>query len=94
MNHGRVIARGAPGALVAEHAGHTVREYYGAPPRLVEVETAARAAGLATRRTGPSVSILRAEQMPEALTRSLGDGVRRRANLEDVFVSLTGEVIE
>jgi lipooligosaccharide transport system ATP-binding protein len=94
MSHGRVIARGAPEALVSEHAGRTVREYYGPPPRLIEVEAAARDAGMSTRRTGPSVSVLRAERMPASLGDSLGDAVTRRANLEDVFVSLTGEVIE
>ena len=94
MSHGSVIARGAPGQLVAAHAGETVREYYGPPARLVEVETAAHAGGMVTRRTGPSVSVLRSEAMPESLVRGLGDGVARRANLEDVFVALTGEVIE
>ena len=94
MSHGRVIARGAPGDLVELHAGRTVREYYGPPSRLVEVEAAARGAGMPTRRTGPSVSVLRAEQLPSSLGDTLGEGVTRRANLEDVFVSLTGEVIE
>ena len=94
MDHGRVIARGAPPELVRRHAGDTVREYYGPPPRLLEIEGSARAAGMATRRTGPSVSVLRAEEMPASLTGRLGDGVTRRANLEDVFVALTGEVIE
>jgi lipooligosaccharide transport system ATP-binding protein len=94
MSHGRIIARGAPGDLVELHAGRTVREYYGPPPRLVEVEAAAHGAGMSTRRTGPSVSVLRAEQMTSALDDALGEGVTRRANLEDVFVSLTGEVIE
>jgi lipooligosaccharide transport system ATP-binding protein len=94
MSHGRVIARGAPGDLVELHAGRTVREFYGPPPRLLEVEAAARGAGMPTRRTGPSVSVLRAEQMPASLEDTLGEGVTRRATLEDVFVALTGEVIE
>jgi lipooligosaccharide transport system ATP-binding protein len=46
-----------------------------------------------TRRTGPSVSVLRAEEMPPSLADELGDGIRRAANLEDVFVALTGEVV-
>ena len=44
--------------LVLEHAGHEVLEVYGPPKRLAEVETEAGAAGLRTRRTGTSVSIL------------------------------------
>jgi lipooligosaccharide transport system ATP-binding protein len=38
--------------------------------------------------------VLRAEEMPDSLSDTLGEGATRRANLEDVFVSLTGEVIE
>ncbi|TMQ91022.1 ABC transporter ATP-binding protein [Actinomadura soli] len=95
MSHGRVIARGSPSALVAEHAGDRVVEHYGPPDRLTEVERLARGAGLPTRRTGPSVSVLKAETIPPSLEDELGpDGVRRAANLEDVFVVLTGERVE
>jgi len=38
--------------------------------------------------------VLRAEAMPLDLVDSLGDGNRRAANLEDVFVLLTGEKLE
>ncbi|WP_433467263.1 ABC transporter ATP-binding protein [Spirillospora sp. CA-128828] len=95
MSHGRVIARGSPAELVAEHAGERVVEHYGPPGRLSEVERLARAAGLPTRRTGPSVSVLKAETIPPSLEDELGpDGVRRASNLEDVFVVLTGERVE
>ena len=57
-----------------------------APARLLEVEADARAAGLATRRTGTSVAVLR-------VNGNAPDGERRPANLEDVFVLLTGEEI-
>ncbi len=93
MSHGRVIARGAPAALLTEHAGKSAMEYYGPPDRLTEVERLAVAAGMATRRTGPSVSVLRAEEIPPSLADALGPGVERPANLEDVFVVLTGEVV-
>ncbi|MGH3239941.1 MAG: ABC transporter ATP-binding protein [Spirillospora sp.] len=95
MSHGRVIARGSPSALVAEYAGDRVVEHYGPPDRLSEVERLARASGLPTRRTGPSVSVLKAETIPPSLEDELGpDGVRRAASLEDVFVILTGERVE
>jgi len=94
MSHGRVIARGSPRALLAEHAGSTAAEYQGGPEHVAEVQAAARAAGLPTRRTGPSVSVLRAEQMPASVTDAVGEGARRAANLEDVFVLLTGEDLE
>jgi lipooligosaccharide transport system ATP-binding protein len=89
MSHGKCVASGKPFELVAEHAGREAVEVYGAPPKLAEVEVEARAAGFRTRRTGTSVSVLGIEgadgRAPE--------GERRPANLEDVFVLLTGEEI-
>src|SRR5205085_6667504 len=57
MSHGSAVAAGPPAQLVAEHAGREVVEVYGAPPRLAEVEAAALASGLRTRRTGTSISV-------------------------------------
>ncbi|MBX6767861.1 MAG: ABC transporter ATP-binding protein, partial [Actinomadura rubrobrunea] len=95
MSRGRVVARGAPAALIAEHAGERVVEHSGPPDRLAEIERLAHAAGLPTRRTGPSVSVLKAETMPPSLADALGpDGAYRAATLEDVFVVLTGEKAE
>jgi lipooligosaccharide transport system ATP-binding protein len=93
MHAGRVIARGTPAALVAEHVGARVLEVYGSPPRLLEVEQVAREAGLPTRRTGPAVAVLRAESA-DAVAARLPEAVARPANLEDVFVLLTGEKVE
>ena len=89
MSHGQAVATGAPADLVLEHAGREVLEVYGPPPRLAEVEEEASAAGLRTRRTGTSVSILNVDGHD-----AFPDGMRRVANLEDVFVLLTGEEIE
>ncbi|WP_344950699.1 ABC transporter ATP-binding protein [Sphaerisporangium flaviroseum] len=95
MSHGKVVARGTPADLIAEHAGTHVDEHYGPPERLSEVEELAKNAGLPTRRTGPSVSVLAAERQPESLRQELGPAnVRRAASLEDVFVVLTGESVE
>ena len=58
MSHGKAVAAGPPAELVLEHAGREVLEVYGPPARLAEVEAEAGAAGLRTRRTGTSVSIL------------------------------------
>jgi lipooligosaccharide transport system ATP-binding protein len=90
MSHGSAVAAGPPGELVAAHAGKEAVEVYGPPPRLAEVEAEARAAGLRTRRTGTSVSVLGVE----AADGRAPEGVRRPANLEDVFVLLTGEEID
>jgi lipooligosaccharide transport system ATP-binding protein len=89
MSHGSAVATGAPSQLVLEHAGHEVIEVYGPPARLAEVESEAGAAGLRTRRTGTSVSILGVD----GSNGFAGQGERRPANLEDVFVLLTGEEI-
>jgi lipooligosaccharide transport system ATP-binding protein len=89
MSHGKSVAAGPPGELVTEHAGSEVLEVYGPPARLAEVEAEAAAGGLRTRRTGTSVSILGFEGRNGFNV----DGERRPANLEDVFVLLTGEEI-
>ena len=87
MSHGSAVAAGAPAQLIAEHAGRDAVEVYGPPARLAEVEASAQAKGLKTRRTGTSVAILGVDgDAPE--------GERRPANLEDVFVLLTGEEID
>jgi lipooligosaccharide transport system ATP-binding protein len=89
MSHGSAVAAGPPSKLVAEHVGREAVEVYGPPAKLAEVETSARAAGLRTRRTGTSVSVLGIEGADGRAP----DGERRPANLEDVFVLLTGEEI-
>jgi lipooligosaccharide transport system ATP-binding protein len=88
MSHGKAVASGPPAELVMEHAGHEVLEIYGPPTRLAEVEAEAITAGLRTRRTGTSVSVLGVDG--DAFS---SEGERRPANLEDVFVLLTGEEI-
>jgi lipooligosaccharide transport system ATP-binding protein len=89
MAAGTAVAVGRPTELVHEHAGREALEVYGPPARLREVEADAAGRGWPTRRTGTSVTILRAE----ALDGHAPDGERRPANLEDVFVLLTGEEV-
>ena len=89
LSHGKVAAVGAPADLVAKHAGREVVEVYGPPARLAEAEQDAAAAGFRTRRTGTSVAVLGAGSANGAMP----EGERRPANLEDVFVLLTGEEI-
>jgi lipooligosaccharide transport system ATP-binding protein len=89
MSHGKAVATGRPADLVAEHAGREAIEVYGPPDRLIEVEGVAAEAGFRTRRTGTSVAVLRLD----GANGEAPDGERRAANLEDVFVLLTGEEI-
>jgi lipooligosaccharide transport system ATP-binding protein len=89
MSHGSAVAAGPPAELVRKHAGNEALEVYGPPARLAEVESEAGAAGLATRRTGTSISVLGVDANGDHSF----EGERRPANLEDVFVLLTGEEI-
>jgi lipooligosaccharide transport system ATP-binding protein len=89
MSHGRAIATGPPAALVTQHAGDEVLEVYGPPARLAAVEQEAAAEGLPTRRTGTSIALMGVEKR----NGDLPEGIRRAANLEDVFVLLTGEEV-
>jgi len=90
MSHGKAVATGSPRDLITEHTGPEAVEVYGSPDELAEAERAAQAAGLSTRRTGTSVAVL---ALDRATNGNVPDGVRRTANLEDVFVLLTGEEI-
>jgi lipooligosaccharide transport system ATP-binding protein len=90
MSEGRAVVTGRPTDLVAAHAGREVLEVYGPPDRLAEVERTALGGGLRTRRTGTSVAVVGIE----SANGFEHEGARRPANLEDVFVLLTGEDIE
>ena len=90
MSHGRAVAVGDPDGLVAEHAGERALEWWAAPDALRAVERAAKDAGIPTRRGGTSISLFG----PDRGTLDTPGGVERDANLEDVFVLLTGEEIE
>jgi len=90
VSHGQAVAVGTPVALIEEHAGREAVEVFGPPTELAEVEERMAAAGLSTRRTGTSVAVLKLDRANGAAP----DGERRAANLEDVFVLLTGEEIE
>jgi lipooligosaccharide transport system ATP-binding protein len=90
MSQGRFVAEGRPADLIADHAGREVIEVFGSPARLAEVSQLAAERGWRTRRSGPAVVLLRAEQ----LDGEAPEGVRRLATLEDAFVALTGEEIE
>jgi lipooligosaccharide transport system ATP-binding protein len=90
MSHGRVIAQGSPSELVLAHAGREVLEVYGSPQELAAVDELATANDWQHRRSGPAIAIMCAD----SLDGELPAGVTRPANLEDAFVTLTGELIE
>jgi lipooligosaccharide transport system ATP-binding protein len=92
MTKGKIIARGKPADLIAEHAGRETAEIYGPPERLAEARRTAEAQGLRVRPAGPAVAVVGSERAVDGAVPD--DAVRRAASLEDVFVLLTGEEAE
>ena len=92
MHHGRIISRGRPADLIAEHAGRQTAEIYAPPDRLAELRAEAEGAGLRVRPAGPAIAIVGSERADNGLVPE--DAVLRAATLEDVFVLLTGEEAE
>jgi lipooligosaccharide transport system ATP-binding protein len=90
MSEGKVVAEGTPVELIQTYAGHDAVDVWRPPPELAALEDEARAAGIATRRSGPALTYLRTETADGRIP----DGRRRAATLEDVFVLLTGEYVE
>lgn len=89
MSHGKAIAEGRPAELIKKYAGTEAIEVYGPPSKLKEIEKDARKRKWKTRRTGTSVTIIG----DKGGTKYEKQGVKRKTNLEDVFVLLTGEEI-
>ena len=94
MSAGRIVERGIPTDLVAKYAGATVEEYFPDGDGADALQQLLHHHGFTTRRTGTTVSVLRAEEIPDSLRDRLGTPQRRDSNLEDVFVALTGENVE
>jgi ABC-type multidrug transport system ATPase subunit len=92
MAHGKVVARGRPSELIAEHAGVETAEVYAPPERLAEVRAVAEGQGLRVRPAGPAIAIVGAERATDGAIPP--EAIRRAASLEDVFVLLTGEEAE
>jgi lipooligosaccharide transport system ATP-binding protein len=92
MAKGKVISRGRPGDLIAEHVGRQTAEIYAPPQRLAKLRESAEQQGLRVRPAGPAIAIVGSEQAPDGFIPE--DAVIRAATLEDVFVLLTGEDAE
>jgi lipooligosaccharide transport system ATP-binding protein len=92
MHQGRIISRGRPAHLIAEHAGTHTAEVYAPPDRLAELRAEAESAGLRVRPAGPAIAIVGSERAENGIVPE--EAVVRAATLEDVFVLLTGEEAE
>src|SRR5690606_20079269 len=67
MAKGRIVERGEPADLIAKYAGKTVEEYQIGAEGVEELEKVIHHAGFTTRRTGSTLSVLRAEELPDSL---------------------------
>src|SRR5262249_13954336 len=95
MDHGRIVTEGAPDVLVARHVGHDVLEVAtdGNPLRRTQIEARVRPFGgtIETFAGGVLVYSRNGADVPGMLGALAGEQVvRRRATLEDVFLTLTG----
>jgi len=92
MDHGRIIAEGAPADLIAQHIEPHVIEVYG-PGLQAWLDTTNRLAGERIERLGESAFIYvhdEAVLIAELCQQDNLQFLHRRANLEDVFLKLTG----
>jgi lipooligosaccharide transport system ATP-binding protein len=99
VDHGRLLDIGAPQELIDRHVGTPiVVEVLGNEACQSRVIAAASAAGIQSRDVGTSVAVFTGDidqlsGSPQLEPHDLDQRVRRPANLEDVFVNLTGEVL-
>ncbi len=95
VHEGRVLAEGSPQALVERYAGREVAEVHLAPfqDEAPVLSRLTGASGLVWERAGDVLFIYARDSdgLDPALLRGMGERVvLRRANLEDVFLRLTG----
>ncbi len=92
MDHGHILAVGAPRDLIAEHASAEVVELRVAPWDKEQAAAAARRTAGVVFDTGDSLLLfdLNGHSLDLDLDPDHTTVIRRRANLEDVFLRLTG----
>jgi lipooligosaccharide transport system ATP-binding protein len=92
IDEGRIVAKGEPRQLVADLVGLDVFEVAGTPGELASLEKAAATCHVTVERLPDRLYIYAREECPEleTLIRPLKNWLRRPANLEDLFIQLTG----
>lgn len=100
MDHGRQLAAGSPRALIEEHAGRDVMEVHPTEPNraavLAYLATAIGESGRIEEIEDVVYVFGAKEEQAHAVEAIVGDPYRvhfRRANLEDVFLTLTGRAL-
>jgi lipooligosaccharide transport system ATP-binding protein len=96
LDHGRKIAEGAPRALIAEHLEREVVEVYGVGALALAQDAALRALAARVETSGETVFFYTADARPLLHALEAWPQLRtlhRPANLEDLFLKLTGRQI-
>jgi lipooligosaccharide transport system ATP-binding protein len=96
LDHGRKIAEGAPRALIAEHLEREVVEVYGAGAVALATDPAFTALAARVEISGETVFFYTHKAPPlldALLTQPHLRTLHRPANLEDLFLKLTGRQI-
>jgi len=94
MEDGRFAAEGTPEGLISEHVGGEVLEFYASPGALERLAGLLRGEAERVEAAGESLIVYTAD--PDRVSRLVSesgerpDVTRRRASLEDVFLTLTG----
>jgi lipooligosaccharide transport system ATP-binding protein len=92
IDEGLIVAQGEPQQMIAELVGMDVFEVPGSPPELDELEEAVAFCEATVERMKDKLYIYARAECPEleARVRPMHGWLRRPANLEDLFIQLTG----
>ena len=92
LDEGRIVAQGEPQQMVTDFVGLDVFEVPGEPADLDRLEQAVNDCDVLVERLSDRLFIYTREDCPqlEGLVRPMTGWLRRPANLEDLFIQLTG----
>lgn len=92
LDHGRIVAQGVPQQLITELVGIDVFVVEGTPGKLDFLEKSFNGCGATTERVNDKLYAYARQDCPgiETLLKNSRSWLRRPANLEDLFIQLTG----
>lgn len=92
IDHGSIVAQGEPQQLITDLVGIEVFEVEGTPAELDRLAAGLAGCDAVTERAGDTLYIYTKKECAhlEALLRQARTWLRRPANLEDLFIQLTG----
>ncbi|MFO7762073.1 MAG: ATP-binding cassette domain-containing protein [Thermodesulfobacteriota bacterium] len=96
LNHGEIVAQGKPQQLITDMVGIDVFEVHGRPEDLEHLEAVVHECRATTERTDDSLFIYTDRECSELenKVRMSDYWLRRPANLEDLFIKLTGRSLQ